>query len=77
MLQALAQAPGFLAILSAVEKVVAYARWNFLRTLVERSDVERPDRDRYALGSAICPLTFAVRVNVEILWIHLHRRRKA
>lgn len=39
---------------------------NLLQTLVERGYVERPDKDRYALGTAVCPLTQAVRVNVEV-----------
>ena len=47
----------------AIPKSTAH---NLLRTLVERGYVERPDRDHYALGTAICPLTLAVRVNVEV-----------
>ncbi len=39
---------------------------NLLRTLVARGYVERPDKDRYALGTAIYPLTLAMRVNVEV-----------
>jgi IclR family acetate operon transcriptional repressor len=47
----------------AIPKSAAH---NLLRTLVERGYVERPDRDHYALGTAICPLTLAVRVNAEV-----------
>ena len=39
---------------------------NLLRTLVARGYVEKPGDDRYALGTAIYPLTQAVRVNVEV-----------
>lgn len=39
---------------------------NLLRTLAARGYVEKPDKDHYALGTAIYPLTQGVRVNVEI-----------
>lgn len=39
---------------------------NLLRTLASRGYVEKPEPDRYALGTAIYPLTQAVRVNVEV-----------
>jgi DNA-binding IclR family transcriptional regulator len=39
---------------------------NLLTTLMSRGYVEKPDREHYALGTAVYPLTQAVRVNVEI-----------
>lgn len=39
---------------------------NLLNTLQSRGFIEKVDNDHYALGTAIIPLTQAVRVNVEL-----------
>ncbi|MBN1135619.1 MAG: helix-turn-helix domain-containing protein, partial [Anaerolineae bacterium] len=39
---------------------------NLLHTLLSRGFVERTEGGRYALGTAIVPLTQAVRINVEL-----------
>jgi DNA-binding IclR family transcriptional regulator len=55
-----------LAQISQRLKIPKSTAHNLLRTLAARGYVERPDRDHYALGTAIYPLTQAVRVNVEV-----------
>jgi DNA-binding IclR family transcriptional regulator len=55
-----------LAQISQRLKIPKSTAHNLLRTLAARGYVERPDRDQYALGTAICSLTQAVRVNVEV-----------